>query len=89
MIRLTSTLATEFIESVMDCPIDLATFGRVEAFILDRDVEEVRTMLDEFLAVRGISVDPDSVQLRPDKLDLCDDDCCQIIILTDDRVSLT
>ena len=83
MTRLTTEQAAEFIETVMDCPIDLKTATRIEAFILDRNVLEVSEMFDAFTAERGLKVDEDSVIFRADKIDICDDDCTQIIIKTE------
>ena len=89
MTRLTSTQATEFIESTLDCPIDIQRFGLVEAFIIGKSVDDVRAELDEFLAERGLEPDPTSVLLTPDTLDLADDYCCKIVILTDERAALS
>ena len=89
MTRLTSEAAAEFIESVLDCPIDLQRFGLVEAFIIGKSVDDVRAELDEFLAERRLEPDPTSVLLTPDTLDLADDDCCKIVILTDERPFLS
>lgn len=88
MTRLSHTLATEFIETVMDCPLDLNSYGRVEAFILDKSVMEVSEMFDAFIAERGLTVDEDSVIFRADKIDIYNDDCCQITILTNEKVGL-
>ena len=33
MTRLSSEQAAEFVETVLDCPIDLQSFGRIEAFV--------------------------------------------------------
>ncbi len=83
MTRLSHAAATEFIEDVMDCPVDLDQGTRIEAFILDKSCDEVRTILDRFTEERGLTIDPDSIVLKADKLDLCDDDCCQITIMTE------
>lgn len=83
MTRLTTEQAAEFIESVLDCPIDLRTASRIEAFVLDKTVLEVSDMFDAFTAERGLVIDEDSVDLRADTIDICDDPCCMIIIKTD------
>lgn len=83
MTRLTTEQAAEFIETVLDCPVDLKTATRIEAFILDRTVLEVSEMFDAFAAERGLVIDEDSVEFRADKIDICDDPCCQIIIKTE------
>ena len=83
MTRLSSQLAAEFIEAVMDCPIDMKASGRIEAFILDKSVLEVSEMFDAFTAERGLTIDEDSVIFRADIIDICEDDCTHIIILTE------
>lgn len=83
MTRLPHALALEFIESVMDCPVDLDTSARIEAFILDKSVLEVSEAFDAFTAERGLKVDEDSVIFKPDKMDFADDDCTVIIIKTE------
>jgi hypothetical protein len=82
MMRLSIAQATEFIESVLDTPLDLSDFGRVEAFILDKSVEEVSVEFDAFTAERGLEIDEDSVIFKADIIDICDDDCTMITILT-------
>jgi hypothetical protein len=89
MTRLSHSLAVEFIESVLECPLDLNTNGRIEAFVLDKTVLEVSAEFEAFTAERGLQVDEDSVEFRADRIDICDDPCCQIIIKTDERLSLT
>lgn len=88
MTRLSSQFAAEFIETVLDCPIDLQSYGRIEAFILDKSVLEVSEMFDAFTAERGLEIDEDSVIFKADKIDICDDDCCKITILTDEMGGL-
>lgn len=83
MTRLTTEQAAEFIETILDCPIDLRTSSRIEAFILDKSVLEVSEAFDAFTAERGLEIDEDSVIFRADKIDICDDDCTQIIIKTE------
>jgi hypothetical protein len=83
MTRLTTDQAAEFIETVLDCPIDLKTASRIEAFVLDKTVLEVSEMFDAFTAECGLVIDEDSVEFRADTIDICDDPCCQIIIMTE------
>lgn len=85
MTRLTPEQAAEFIESVMDCPIDFRDASRIEAFILDKSVVEVSRAFDDFCLERDLEIDEDSVEFRADKIDICDDDCTQIIIKTEVR----
>jgi HPt (histidine-containing phosphotransfer) domain-containing protein len=54
--KLSSQAAAEFIEIVLDCPIDLQSFGRVEAFVLDKSVLEVSEMFDAFTADLVVSL---------------------------------
>lgn len=83
MTRLSHSLAVEFIEQVMDCPLDLNTSGRIEAFILDKSVLEVSEAFDAFTSERGLEVDEDSVIFKADIIDISDDDCTMITILTE------
>jgi hypothetical protein len=83
MTRLTADQAAEFIEAVLECPIDLRTSSRIEAFVLDKTVLEVSAEFESFTAERGLTIDEDSVEFRADRIDICDDPCCQIIIKTD------
>jgi len=80
MTRLTTEQAAEFIETVLDCPVDLKTASRIEAFILDKTVLEVSAEFDTFTEERGLVIDEDSVEFRADRIDICDDPCTMIII---------
>jgi hypothetical protein len=82
MTRLPHALALEFIESIMECSVDLDTSARIEAFILDKSVIEVSEAFDAFTAERGLEIDEDSVIFKADIIDICDDDCTMITILT-------
>lgn len=81
--RMTTDEAIEFIEAVMDCPIDLHAADRIEAFVLDQTVEEVGAAFEAFTADRGLDIDEDSIEFRADRIDICDDPCCLIIIKTE------
>lgn len=83
MTRLPHSVAVEFIEEIMDCPIDIDNGSRIEAFILDKSVLEVSEAFDAFTAERGLEVDEDSVIFTADKIDISDDDCTMIIIKTE------
>lgn len=81
--KLTTAQAAEFIEEVLECPIDLRAADRIEAFILDKSVVEVSRAFDDFCLERDLEIDEDSVEFRADKIDIVEDDCTQIIIKTE------
>lgn len=83
MTRLTFTAASEFIELIMDCSIDLQQSGLIEAYILDRSVEEVQLALDAFVHGLGVVLDPESVSITADHLDDGDLAVARIVIKTE------
>lgn len=82
MTRLSFDEAAEFIELVMDCTMDLQQTGLIEAYIIDRSVDEVQLALDAFVHGLGISLEPGSVEITPDHLDDGDIPVARIIIKT-------
>lgn len=82
MTRLSFTQATEFIELVMDCSLDVQQSGLIEAYIIDRTVEEVQLALDAFAHGLGVDLEPGSAEITPDHLDDGDIPVARIIIKT-------
>jgi len=79
---LTLSEATEFLEEVMDCPLDLIG-STVEAFILNESVDQVRADLDSYLAGIDDQIDPDSVEITPDRIDGFDMPAAKIVMRTE------
>jgi len=83
MTRLSFTEAAEFVELVMDCSLDLEQSGLIEAYIIDRSVDEVQLALDAYVHGLGIELEPDSVQVTADHLDDGDIPVARIVIKTE------
>lgn len=83
MTRLSFERAAEFIELTMDCSIDLQRSGLIEAYIIDRSVDEVQLAMDAFVAGLGVDLEPDSVQITADHLDDSDIPVARIVIKTE------
>lgn len=83
MTRLSFTQASEFIELAMDCQIDLQQSGLIEAYIIDRSVDEVQLALDAFVHGLRIDLEPGSVEITPDHLDDGDIAVARIVIKTE------
>jgi hypothetical protein len=81
--RLSFDRAVEFIELTMDCSIDLQSSGLIEAYILDRSVDEVQLALEAFTHGLGQSLDPDSVEITADHLEDSDIPVVRIVIRTE------
>lgn len=83
MSRLSNHQAAEFIEVLMDCSVDLQQSGLIEAYIIDRSVDEVQLALDAFVHGLGIELEPGSVEIAPDHLDDGDLAVARIVIRTE------
>ena len=83
MTRLSFDQAAEFIELIMDCSIDLQQRGLIEAYIIDRSVDEVQLALDAFAHGAGIALDPGSIEITADHLDDGDIPVARIVIKTE------
>lgn len=83
MTRLPFDRACEFIELTMDCSIDLQQSSLIEAYIINRSVDEVQLAMDAFVCGLGIELEPGSVQITADHLDDGDIPVARIVIKTE------
>jgi hypothetical protein len=83
MTRLSFDRACEFIELTMDCSIELQQSSLIEAYIINRSVDEVQLAMDCFVHALGIDLEPGSVQITADHLDDGDRNVARIVIKTE------
>lgn len=82
--RMTSSEATDMIETVFETGVDAVSAGIVEAFIGDIDVGRARADIESYLAIVGESIDTDTIEVSPDQTDdPLGVDCVRICIRTE------
>lgn len=59
---------------------DSYTEGLVDVIVAPLSVEQARSDIDSYLARIDDEIDPDSIELIPDRLDDCDLDAARILI---------
>ena len=80
MNRLTINEAEDFLWISFNAEPENTNEGEVEAYITDIDVETARKDWASYCAIMAREVDPDSIQITPDKVDGADMPCVKIII---------
>jgi hypothetical protein len=82
--RMTSSEATDMIETVFETGVEAVFTGIVEAFIGDIDVGRARADIESYLAIVGESIDTDTIEVSPDQSDdPIGVDCVRICIRTE------
>jgi hypothetical protein len=82
MSRLTRAEATEFLEAVLECQIDEVSGATVEAFAFDVSAHDAEVAVQSFLCTVSRHIDPESIVIREDGMDVPGGECCHIIIRT-------
>ncbi len=78
--RLTITEAEEFLWLSFNAQPENVNDGEVEAYVTDVDVETARADWESYCAIMAREIDPETVEITPDRVDGADLDCVKIII---------